>query len=168
MFRYALVCSALLTCMVAQAATSVTVSMYQVTAQGPGANLGSVVLTNTPYGLMLTPHLHGLAPGIHGFHIHQHPSCGDAAMAAGGHLDPNGKDLHLGPFDSAGHLGDLPVLDVDAKGNATLPVVAPRLTLAQAEGHALMIHAGGDNYADTPEKLGGGGARFACGVINAP
>ena len=29
-----------------------------------------------------------------------------------------------------------------------------------------MIHAGGDNFADTPEKLGGGGARLACGAIN--
>jgi len=33
------------------------------------------------------------------------------------------------------------------------------------KGHALMIHQGGDNYADTPEKLGGGGARAACGVV---
>jgi len=29
-----------------------------------------------------------------------------------------------------------------------------------------MIHAGGDNYTDEP-ALGGGGARVACGVINA-
>jgi Cu-Zn family superoxide dismutase len=29
---------------------------------------------------------------------------------------------------------------------------------------ALMIHAGADNYSDTPETLGGGGARIACGV----
>jgi len=28
-----------------------------------------------------------------------------------------------------------------------------------------MIHAGGDNYADQPAPLGGGGARVACGVI---
>ena len=27
-----------------------------------------------------------------------------------------------------------------------------------------MIHSGGDNYSDEP-KLGGGGARVACGVI---
>ena len=27
-----------------------------------------------------------------------------------------------------------------------------------------MIHAGGDNYSDHPEALGGGGARVACGV----
>jgi Cu-Zn family superoxide dismutase len=28
-----------------------------------------------------------------------------------------------------------------------------------------MIHVGGDNYADHPMPLGGGGARMACGVI---
>jgi superoxide dismutase, Cu-Zn family len=29
-----------------------------------------------------------------------------------------------------------------------------------------MIHAGGDNYSDTPAPLDGGGARIACGVIH--
>jgi len=33
-------------------------------------------------------------------------------------------------------------------------------------GHALMVHAGGDNHDDHPAPLGGGGARIACGVIN--
>jgi Cu-Zn family superoxide dismutase len=28
-----------------------------------------------------------------------------------------------------------------------------------------MIHAGGDNYSDHPKRLGGGGARIACGVV---
>jgi len=30
-----------------------------------------------------------------------------------------------------------------------------------------MVHAGGDNYSDTPAALGGGGARMACGVVPA-
>jgi Cu-Zn family superoxide dismutase len=29
-----------------------------------------------------------------------------------------------------------------------------------------MVHAGGDNHADQPAPLGGGGARVACGVID--
>ncbi|HPY41396.1 MAG TPA: superoxide dismutase [Cu-Zn] SodC2, partial [Thiolinea sp.] len=28
-----------------------------------------------------------------------------------------------------------------------------------------MIHMGGDNHADHPAPLGGGGARMVCGVI---
>ena len=32
-------------------------------------------------------------------------------------------------------------------------------------GKSVVIHAGGDNYSDQPQPLGGGGARIACGVI---
>ena len=64
-----------------------------------------------------------------------------------------------------GHLGDLPALYVDAGGQATMSVLAPRLKLADVAGRALMVHAGGDNHADHPAPLGGGGARLACGVI---
>jgi len=39
------------------------------------------------------------------------------------------------------------------------------MTLADIEGRALMIHAAGDNYSDTPAALGGGGARIVCGVV---
>jgi Cu-Zn family superoxide dismutase len=46
-----------------------------------------------------------------------------------------------------------------------MPVLAPRLKVADIKGRSLMIHAGGDNYSDLPVKLGGGGARIACGVI---
>ena len=42
---------------------------------------------------------------------------------------------------------------------------APRLRVSDLSGKALMIHAGGDTYSDTP-NLGGGGARIACGVID--
>ena len=37
--------------------------------------------------------------------------------------------------------------------------------LADVQGRSLMVHAGGDNHADHPAPLGGGGARVACGVI---
>jgi len=42
------------------------------------------------------------------------------------------------------------------------------LKMADLKGRALMIHTGGDNYADQPAPLGGGGVRWACGVIQAP
>ncbi len=51
-------------------------------------------------------------------------------------------------------------------GGATESVIAPHLkSLNEVKNHALMIHVGGDNYSDNPKPLGGGGARFACGVI---
>ena len=51
------------------------------------------------------------------------------------------------------------------KGEATTPVLAPRLDMDDLKGRALMVHEGGDNYSDSPQKLGGGGPRAACGVI---
>jgi Cu-Zn family superoxide dismutase len=69
------------------------------------------------------------------------------------------------PWDDGGHLGNLPALVVDNDGNATMPVLAPRLKLADLQGRSLMIHAGGDNHADHPAPLGGGGPRTACGVV---
>jgi Cu-Zn family superoxide dismutase len=42
---------------------------------------------------------------------------------------------------------------------------AQRLKTSDLAGRAITIHAGGDNYSDNPKKLGGGGARVACGVV---
>ena len=148
------------------AMANLTVAMYLTSDEGHRESVGTVTISQTRYGLLLTPHLHHLAPGLHGFHIHQNPSCSKGGMAAGGHFDPQHTNKHLGPYDKNGHLGDLPALFVNANGEATLPVLAPRIShIRQIKGHALMVHADGDNYADVPEKLGGGGARMACGVI---
>jgi Cu-Zn family superoxide dismutase len=87
-----------------------------------------------------------------------------AAMAAKGHYDPEDTKKHAGP-EGDGHKGDLPVLEVAADGTAQVTLTAPRLKVADAQGRALMIHAGGDNYSDQPKPLGGGGARSACGVV---
>ncbi|KTD57299.1 superoxide dismutase family protein [Legionella shakespearei] len=127
------------------------------------AAIGEVVFTDTPYGLLITPNLTGLPAGLHGFHLHQHPNCGDHGMDAGAHYDPAKTNTHKGPY-ADGHLGDLPVLYVSDDGKANTPVLAPRLKLNDLTGLAVMIHAGGDNYSDNP-PLGGGGAREACGAI---
>ena len=146
-------------------ADSVTINMYKVTKSGKGASIGMIMAFDSKYGLMLAPMLHGLPPGEHGFHVHQNPSCKNGGAAAGEHLDPANTKKHLGPYNPKGHLGDLPVLYINKKGNGVTPVLAPRLTVADIRHHALMIHAGGDNYSDTPKVNGGGGPRIACGVV---
>jgi Cu-Zn family superoxide dismutase len=152
----------------------VRVTMNRVSATGVGEPIGTVVVVETAQGLTLTPDLSGLPPGERGFHVHERPDCGPgqnaqgqpaAAVAAGGHLDPDRTGRHAGPRAEGGHKGDLPVLSVGQDGRATNPVTAPRLKLADVTGRALMIHAGGDNYSDQPEPLGGGGGRIACGLI---
>lgn len=125
--------------------------------------VGQVSFKDSPFGLLIVPKLTSLPPGLHGFHLHEHPRCDDHGMGAGGHFDPTKSNSHLGPY-ADGHLGDLPALYVAADGTATLPVLAPRLKISQLKGLTLMIHAGGDNYSNQP-PLGGGGARIACGAI---
>lgn len=150
------------------------VDMHAVDASGVSKAVGIVVVSESPYGLVFTPALAGLAGGgLHGFHVHANPSCAPAekdgkmvaALDAGGHYDPQNTKKHGSPWGD-GHLGDLPPLYVDGSGNATNPVLAPRLKLADVKGRSLMVHAGGDNHADHPAPLGGGGARIVCGVIN--
>ncbi len=78
---------------------------------------------------------------------------------------PQNTGKHEGP-EGAGHLGDLPALVVNNDGKATDAVIAPRLkSLDEVKDKALMVHVGGDNMSDQPKPLGGGGERYACGVI---
>ncbi len=154
----------------AMADTKVELQIADANGAGPG--VGQVTIAESPHGLVFTPALKGLPPGVHGFHLHQNASCDPKendgkmvpALAAGGHYDPTNSKRHDTPWGT-GHLGDLPPLFVDAQGNASQPVLAPRLKLADLSGRALMVHVGGDNHADHPAPLGGGGARMACGVI---
>ncbi|HEX9392444.1 MAG TPA: superoxide dismutase [Cu-Zn] SodC [Usitatibacteraceae bacterium] len=156
----------------ALAHAEITADMNLVDAKGIGKSVGQVVVSESPYGLVFTPALNGLPPGLHGFHVHENPSCeakeSDGkmvpALAAGGHLDPAGTKRHGLPWGD-GHLGDLPALFVDANGAASNPVLAPRLKMADLKGRSLMIHVGGDNHADHPAPLGGGGIRMVCGVF---
>lgn len=142
-------------------AAQITATIYSTA--GDKKEIGQVVFTDTELGLLIKPSLTTLPPGIHGFHLHQHPDCGDTGMHAGGHYDPENTNSHQGPYGK-GHLGDLPVLYVMENGNANVPILAPRLKTSDLKGLAVMIHAGGDNYSDNP-PLGGGGARIACGII---
>ena len=153
-------------------AADAVVTMNLVNEQGLGKSIGTITISEGPTGLVFTPKLADLAPGVHGFHVHQNADCAAGmkegktvpGLAAGAHYDPANTGKHEGP-QGKGHLGDLPALTVAADGTATTAVVAPRLKMADMKGRSLMIHAGGDNYSDQPAPLGGGGARVACGVV---
>jgi len=149
------------------------IGIHRVSAEGAQELIGTVTIREHEYGVLLKPDIENLEPGLHGFHLHENPDCSPAkkdgeqaaAGAAGGHYDPEGTDKHRGPFDTDGHLGDLPALYVNQDGVADQPELAPRLTFDDFDGRALVIHQNGDNYSDDPEPLGGGGPRVACGVI---
>lgn len=152
-------------------ADRLTLDLFTATETGPGAAIGQVIATDTDDGLLLIPDLHGLPPGLHGFHLHSQGSCDPAekdgaivpALAAGGHFDPDRTQSHQGPYGH-GHGGDLPAITVSADGTATLPILAPHLRTDAFQDRAVILHKGGDNYSDDPAPLGGGGARLACGL----
>lgn len=149
-----------------------TATMHAVSKTGTGESVGEIHISQTDYGVLFSPDLKGLPPGVHGFHVHENADCSPRqsggetvpAGAAGSHFDPTESERHDEPWGD-GHLGDLPALYVDGKGKADYPVLAPRLQLQDITGRTLIIHESGDNYSDQPAPLGGGGSRIACGVI---
>jgi Cu-Zn family superoxide dismutase len=97
-------------------------------------------------------------------------------FTAGGHLNPGGTT-------HGHHAGDLPSLKVSGDGRATAVTETSTVTLAQifdADGAAVIVHAGPDNFANIPARYsaagvpgpdaatlatGDSGGRTACGVL---
>ena len=150
-----------------------------------GAEVGTVEMDSLPEGTSVTVTASGLEPGFHGLHVHGTGLCEpdsqsptDPAMtgdflSAGGHL---GVD----ESDHGSHAGDLPSLYVTSGGEATLMFVTDGFTVddvTDADGSAVMVHSGVDNFANVPERYapegpdqdtldtGDSGTRVACGVV---
>jgi len=102
--------------------------------------------------LFVTPALRGLPQGLYAFHVHENAACGPGkkdgetvpGLAAGGHLWLSGTGQMSGTTFTS-HLGDLPDLEVAADGTARKTVVAARLSLADVDGRAFIIHASQDD-----------------------
>lgn len=137
---------------------------------GDGTPVGSIVFTDSDYGLLVRPDLANMEPGMHAVHVHQNADCGESgdgipAGNAGGHYDPANTGKHEGPYGS-GHLGDLPNITVEADGTATVEVLAPRVRAQQLSGRAIVVHAGADRYdTHSGHRHGKGGMRMYCGII---
>jgi superoxide dismutase, Cu-Zn family len=122
--------------------------------------------------------LRGAAPGFHGFHVHAVGECVAPFTSAGGHFNPAGAT-------HGNHAGDMPPLLVGGDGAAEATFTTDRFTVADlmdADGSAVIVHAGPDNLANIPTRYhshtydvlgpdqdtlatGDAGSRFACGVV---
>src|SRR6185436_3923359 len=93
-FRTLLVATTLCACGAARA--DITVPMNIVDEKGIGKPVGQVLISETPYGVVFSPSLAGLPPGLHGLPAPANPTCEPhetdgkmvAALPAGGHYDP--------------------------------------------------------------------------------
>lgn len=135
-----------------------------------GDSIGEALLTNDSGNVMLDLTVSTISPGLHGFHIHTIGSCeAPDFTSAGGHWNPLGVE-HGIENPNGSHAGDLPNLDVDANGNASLVQLSlgemasgAADTLLDADGGAIVIHADADDLSSDP--AGNAGPRIACGVL---
>jgi superoxide dismutase, Cu-Zn family len=121
----------------------------------------------------VTVRVTGLKPGLHGIHLHAIGTCEPDFAAAGGHFDPGPAGNTDADMNHPFHMGDLPNLVADANGVGTLKARTTRVSLTagplsvfDADGTAIIIHANPDKGITGEAKSGvGGGARIACGVV---
>jgi Cu-Zn family superoxide dismutase len=140
-----------------------------------GQTLGMASLEQTPAGVLISVSASGIGEGEHAFHVHEKGLCDPAGgfASAGGHFAPGGT-AH-GYRDAKGHhAGDMPNLFAGADGKVRAQVLNQAVSLSgtgegalfDADGSALVIHAGPDDYASQP--AGAAGGRIACAVIAPP
>jgi Cu-Zn family superoxide dismutase len=136
-----------------------------------GATVGRVALAPDGAGVRITVEARGLTPGAHGIHLHAVGACeGPAFASAGGHFNPAGK-MHGLKNPEGAHGGDLPNLTAGTDGVARYATTTNLMTLHagptgifDADGAALVIHAGPDDEATDP--AGNSGDRVACAVLS--
>ena len=121
---------------------------------------------------VVTVWIQGVAPGVHGLHVHEFGSTENGCASMGPHFDDGGMHTHGGRFDLNRHTGDLGNVRADSMG-----VVAERFTDHRIElsgsrsiiGRGLVLHAQRDDLGRGGNaeslKTGNAGARIACGVI---
>lgn len=134
-----------------------------------GTSKGSVAITDHN-GLHIMVHASGLTPGLHAVHIHTVGTCAAPDFAsAGGHWNPLAKRHGMQNPDGA-HMGDLPNIEIGPDGSGMLMFMVPGAILSggdnpllDADGAAIVIHAGPDDMKTDPS--GNSGGRVACGII---
>ncbi len=127
---------------------------------------GLVTFTRSGSDIKIVADIEGLAPGKHGFHIHQWGDCSAPdGTSAGGHFNPENTE-HGGPSDAERHVGDLGNITAGDDGTAHLEMTDSMIAFSGKHsiiGRGIIVHAGEDDLTSQP--TGAAGARVACGVI---
>jgi len=132
-----------------------------------GGKIGVISITPLKAGgVDLVVTVKGLTPGSHAMHFHEFGRC-DAPnfKSAGGHYNPEA-------VAHGNHAGDMMNVNVTSDGTGKFEVTNGKVNLKagslpalmDADGTALIIHAGEDDYTSQPS--GAAGPRVACAVIS--
>eukprot|EP00246_Nothoceros_aenigmaticus_P004459 TRINITY_DN15_c0_g1_i1.p1 TRINITY_DN15_c0_g1~~TRINITY_DN15_c0_g1_i1.p1 ORF type:complete len:205 (+),score=24.43 TRINITY_DN15_c0_g1_i1:136-750(+) len=119
----------------------------------------------------VTVRITGLAPGKHGFHLHEFGDTTNGCLSTGPHFNPE-KKTHGAPGDKERHAGDLGNVVAGPDGvveatitDAQIPLVGPHAVI----GRAFVIHELEDDLGKGGHELssttGNAGGRLACGVV---
>ena len=135
-----------------------------------GKDVGQVQLVQTPHGVLLKMTLKGVPPGERAFHIHAVGKCEPPFTSAGPHFNPAGHK-HGMEAKEGSHAGDMLNLHIPANGELMIEIANPMISLVKgqpnslfdADGSAIIIHAGADDYKTDP--TGNAGDRIVCGVV---
>ena len=137
-----------------------------------GKAVGTATLTPAEGGVKIAVTVSGVAPGLHGFHVHAVGRCeGPEFKSAGGHFNPGSKEHGLENPKGA-HAGDMPNLSVGPDGTGKGEFLARGASLVAGPGSlfpdggtAVVLHAAPDDMRSDP--AGNAGARIACGVVES-
>jgi Cu-Zn family superoxide dismutase len=171
MINKSLACGALAALLLSAAALPAAAQTAKAAMKNvDGKDVGTVTLTQTPHGVLLSLSVKGLPPGEHAFHVHAVGKCEPPFTTAGGHFNPGNKKHGMMAAEGE-HAGDMPNLFIPANGELTVEVQNAAITLEKgkpnsvfdADGSAVIIHANKDDYKTDP--TGDAGGRIACGVI---
>jgi len=141
--------------------------------KGDGTVTGTVNFeqSDADASVTVTGELTGLAPGQHGFHVHEFGDNTNGCTSAGGHFNPHGK-THGAPEDENRHAGDLGNVVAGDDGVAKVNITDKVISLTGANsiiGRTVVVHADVDDLGKGGHELsattGNAGARLACGVI---
>jgi Cu-Zn family superoxide dismutase len=162
-------------CSSAQRTRDAVARAAAVIADVNGAPVGTAQLSQDASGVV-TVDIASLAlpAGTHGIHFHEVARCDGGATAfstAGAHYNPLGRQHGL--ENPAGpHAGDAPNIVIPASGVGAASFGTDRVSLTpgtislfDADGSALVIHANADDQRTQPS--GNSGARIACGVVRS-
>jgi len=88
---------------------------------GKSGVTGTIFFEQTGNRIHVTGKISGLAPGKHGFHVHQYGDVTDLAKgeSAGGHWNPH-KTEHGAPDARTRHVGDLGNVEANSEGVAAV------------------------------------------------
>jgi len=121
-------------------------------------------------GVKVIVEVEGLTPGVHAMHFHETGLCtAPDFKSSGGHYNPTG--VAHGNVDSGPHAGDMMNVVIGADGTGRFEITNAEVSLngsdlpalLDADGTALVIHAGPDDYKSQPS--GAAGPRVACAAI---